>query len=200
MTYRARISSIPAEIAEEMAGVSWHPDRPRCPPLADLALLCVVHHHPAGDEREGELVVAAAVADDLARVFERLHAARFPIERMERVDAYGGSDDRSMAANNSSAFNFRTIAGSDELSLHALGRAIDINPLWNPYVVASAVHPPAGAAFLDRADVRPGMIVRPGPVTDAFDAIGWEWGGDWTRGVKDYHHFALPLSERAPPP
>jgi hypothetical protein len=190
--FRARITPIPDDLAAAMTGVSWHPD-PRCPPFAELALLRLVHVDPAGGEREGELVVAAALADDLARAFERLHAARFPIARMERIDAYGGSDDRSMAANNSSGFNFRTIAGSDQLSLHALGRAVDINPLWNPYVVAGAIHPPAGAAFLDRADVRPGMIVRPGPVTDAFDAIGWEWGGDWTRGVKDYHHFALPL-------
>lgn len=195
-SYRARATSIPAEIAAEMTGVSWRPD-PRCPPIAELALLRLVHVHPSGGEREGELVVAAALADDVARVFERLHAARFPIERMERIDAWGASDDRSMAANNSSCFNFRTIAGSDQLSLHALGRAIDINPLWNPYVVGAAVHPPAGIAFLDRADRRPGMIVRPGPVTDAFDAIGWEWGGDWTRAVKDYHHFALPLPAEA---
>ena len=195
--------SIPAEIAAEMTGVSWRSD-PRCPPLGELALLRLVHVDPSGGEREGELVVAAALADEVARVFERLHAARFQIERMERIDAWGGSDDRSMAANNSSCFNFRTIAGSDQLSLHALGRAIDINPLWNPYVVGTAVHPPAGVAFLDRADRRPGMIVRPGPVTDAFDAIGWEWGGDWTRAVKDYHHFALPLplpaqADAAPP-
>jgi len=190
MSYRARISSIPAEMAAEMAGVSWHGDDPRCPPIAELALIRLVHLDPAGVEREGELVVAAELADDVAGAFERLHAAGFPIARMERIDHHGGSDDRSMAANNSSGFNFRTIAGSDQLSLHALGRAIDINPLWNPYVVGSAVHPPAGAAYLDRARVRPGMIVRPGPVTDAFDAIGWEWGGDWTRGVKDYHHFA----------
>lgn len=195
MSYRAHAQPIPPDISAEMTGVSWRPD-PRCPPLAELALLRLVHHLPAGGDGEGELVVAAALADDVARVFERLYAAGFPIERMERIEAYGGSDDRSMAANNSSCFNFRTIAGSDLLSLHALGRAIDINPLWNPYVVGTAVHPPAGVDFLDRADVRPGMIVRPGPVTDAFDAIGWEWGGDWTRAVKDYHHFALPL----PPP
>jgi poly-gamma-glutamate synthesis protein (capsule biosynthesis protein) len=190
MTRRARISSIPAEIADEMAGVSWHPDDPRCPRLADLALLRLVHVDASGREREGELVVAAAVAEDVVRVFERLLAARFPIARMERVDAHGGDDNRSMAANNSSGFNFRTIAGSDQLSLHALGHAIDINPLWNPYVVGTSVHPPAGAAFLDRANVRPGMIVRPGPVTDAFDAVGWEWGGDWTGAVLDYHHFS----------
>lgn len=188
MSYRARIGPIPPEVAAEMEGVSWHAD-PRCPALADLALIHLVHLDPAGAEREGELVVAAALADDVARAFERLHAARFPIERMERVDLHGGSDERSMAANNSSAFNFRTIAGSDQLSLHGLGRAIDINPLWNPYVVGDVVHPPAGAAFLDRTRLRPGMIVRPGPVTDAFDAIGWEWGGDWSDPI-DYQHIS----------
>src|SRR5262245_40246647 len=114
-----------------MVGVSWQAD-PRCPPLADLALVRLVHVDPTGDERDGELVVAAAVAEQVARAFEALHAAAFPIQRMVRIEAYGGSDDRSMADNNSSAFNFRTIAGTSTLSLHALGRAVDINPLWNP--------------------------------------------------------------------
>src|SRR5688572_12648278 len=114
-----------------MTGASWHPD-PRCPPFSKLVLIELVHIDPAGAERDGELVVAAAVADDVVRVFEQLHRARFPIARMERIDVFGGDDDRSMAANNSSGFNFRTIAGTDTLSLHAAGTAIDINPLWNP--------------------------------------------------------------------
>jgi hypothetical protein len=190
VSYRAHIAPIPPAIEAEMVGVSWRPD-PRCPRLADLALLRLTHIDPHGAEREGELIVAADLAEDVARAFEKIHAARFPIQRMVRIDAYRGSDDRSMADNNSSAFNFRTIAGTDDLSLHGLGRAIDINPLWNPYVVGERVHPPEGASWLDRGDRRPGMIVRPGPVTDAFDSIGWRWGGDWTGRVRDYHHFAL---------
>jgi poly-gamma-glutamate synthesis protein (capsule biosynthesis protein) len=182
---------IPAEVAEEMMSVSWHPD-PRCPAMSDLALIRLRHFDMQGRTRDGELVVAAAVADPVARAFEHIFAARFPIERMARIDTYGGSDDRSMTANNSSAFNFRNIAGTETLSLHALGTAIDINPVQNPYISDHQIAPAAAAAYLDREHLRPGMIVRPDPVTEAFDAIGWEWGGDWSR-VKDYQHFAIRL-------
>ena len=179
-----------------MRGASWR-EHERCPAFGALALVHVSHHGTDGAVHQGELVIAAAVADDVVRAFERIFAARFPIERMERIDAYGADDDRSMAANNSSGFCFRTVAGTEDLSLHAFGRAIDINPALNPYIKGELVCPPAARAYLDRADVRPGMIVRPGPVTDAFDAIGWEWGGDWTR-AKDYHHFAMPAQAGTP--
>jgi poly-gamma-glutamate synthesis protein (capsule biosynthesis protein) len=173
-----------------MRGACWHDD-PRCPPFDDLELVHLVHLDFDGVERAGELVVARGLGAALIEVFGRLHAAGFPIARMERVEAHGGDDDRSMAANNCSAFNFRTIAGTTVLSKHALGRAVDINPVQNPYLVGGSISPPAAVAYLDRGDLRPGMIVRPGPVVEAFDAIGWEWGGDWT-GKKDYHHFAAP--------
>lgn len=189
--YRAQVQPLPPTIADELRGVSWHPD-PRCPDLAELALVSLRHVGFDGADHDGELVVAAAVADDVARAFERIYQARFPIERMIRIDAYGGDDDRSMAANNSSGFNFRTVAGTDSLSLHAFGTAIDINPVQNPYVLGDRILPPAAAAFVDRSDLRPGMIVRPDPVTDAFDAIGWEWGGDW-ESRKDYQHFSISL-------
>lgn len=171
-----------------MTGASWHPD-PRCPDWRDLALIRMDHWGFDGAAHHGELVVAAAVADAVVSAFELIFAARFPIERMVRIDAYGGDDDRSMAANNTSAFNFRTVAGLDVLSLHSFGTAIDINPVQNPYIGRERVCPPAATAYLDRHDVRPGMLVRPGPVIAAFEAIGWEWGGDWTPR-QDYHHFA----------
>ena len=175
-----------------MRGASWR-EHARCPAFGALALVRVTHVGMDGAPHEGELVVAAAIAEDVVRAFERIFAARFPIERMVRIDAYGADDDRSMADNNTSGFCFRTIAGTESLSLHAFGTAIDINPLQNPYIKGERIAPPAASAFLDRGDVRPGMIVRPGPVTDAFDAIGWEWGGDWTR-AKDYQHFAIDLT------
>lgn len=187
--FRSSAEPIPAALRRSMVGVSWRPD-PRCPPFDALALLHLDHVDFAGEACEGQLIVAAAYAEPVQRVFAALYAARFPIARMQLVDEYGGDDDRSMAANNSSAFNFRTIEGSANLSQHSLGEAIDINPVMNPYLVGDKILPPAGADYLDRADVRPGMIVRPGPVVDAFDAIGWEWGGDWT-SRKDYHHFCV---------
>jgi poly-gamma-glutamate synthesis protein (capsule biosynthesis protein) len=135
----------------------------------------------------GELVVAAELAARSIEVFRRLWQLGFPIRQMRLVDEYGADDDRSMAADNSSAFNFRTVAGTNLLSQHALGRAIDINPVENPWRKPDRIVPDAGRAFADRRDIRPGMIVRPGPVVAVFDELGWEWGGDWMHAWDDHH-------------
>ena len=92
-----------------------------------------------------------------------------------------------MAADNSSAFNFRVVAGTSVLSQHALGRAIDINPIENPWRRPDRIIPSAGEAFADRARVYAGMIVRPGPIVAVFDEQGWEWGGDWRHASDDHH-------------
>lgn len=189
-SFRGSAEPIPPALQARMRGRSWHPD-PRCPPYDALALLTVDHHGLDSVRHTGQLVVAAELADELLEAFAQLWAADFPIERMEPIDAFDGDDDASMAANNCSAFNFRTIAGSETLSQHAYGVAIDINPRWNPMITKSGIHPPSGAAWLDRDDLRPGMITRPGIVVEIFDRLGWEWGGDWTH-VKDFHHFAKP--------
>ena len=106
-----------------------------------------------GRDHTGELVVAARWARPVVGVFERLHDARWPIRRMRLVDAYGGDDDRSMAADNTSAYNCRRVAGSDAWSDHAYGAAIDLNPVREPLPTGSSVSPAAGRAF---ADARPG--------------------------------------------
>jgi hypothetical protein len=170
-----------------MVGISWRDD-PRCPALEALRLLTLNHWDLGGAVRTGHLVVAAAVADEVLVIFQGLFRLAFPIERMELIDAFGADDDASMAANNTSGFNFRNIAGTSALSQHALGLAIDLNPLFNPMIIGGEIFPPAGEAYLDRSTSRPGMIVRPGPVVDLFDRQGWEWGGDWSP-MKDYHHF-----------
>src|SRR5688500_239978 len=136
----------------------------------------------------GSLVVATAIAGATLALFARLHAIGFPIRGARLVDDHGASDDASMAADNTSAFNFRVVAGTGELSQHAFGRAIDINPVENPWIVGDRLVPPAGAPYRDRRSIRPGMIVRPGPVTAIFDELGWEWGGDW-RHAYDLHHI-----------
>jgi hypothetical protein len=179
---------IPADLRERMLGKSWHPD-PRCPPFEALRLLTLDHWDFGGAVATGRLVVARELAADLLEIFAQLFALRFPIARMEPVDVFGGDDDAAMAANNTSAFNFRNVAGTDVLSNHAFGAAIDINPVLNPMIIEGAFFPPAGREHADRDHLEPGMIVRPGPVVALFDAHGWEWGGDWTR-TKDYHHFA----------
>ncbi len=145
-----------------------------------------------GQSHTGELVVAAAYAPDVVGVFRKLYAARWPIRRMRLVDAYGGDDDRSMAADNTSGFNCRRVQGSNRWSDHAWGAAIDLNPVENPYVTGSSVAPPGSRRFaaLDRA---PGALVPDGTikaddvVVRAFAAIGWEWGGSWRN--PDFQHF-----------
>ena len=146
-----------------------------------------------GRDHTGELVVAATYARGVAGVFERLYDARWPIRRMRTVDAYGGSDRRSMRANNTSGYNCRRVQGSSSWSAHAHGAAIDLNPVQNPYLTGSSVQPAAGRPFagLDRsarARVPTGTIRQDDVVVRAFAVIGWEWGGTWAD--PDYQHFA----------
>jgi poly-gamma-glutamate synthesis protein (capsule biosynthesis protein) len=169
-----------------MEGVSWRGDDARCPRWADLAYLQLDHVTFDGTAR-GELVVAAALASRTAALFRRLWHLGFPVRQLRLVDDFAASDEASMAADNSSAFNFRAVAGTDLLSQHALGRAIDINPVENPWRKRDLVMPDAGQAFIDRRAIRPGMIVRPGPVVAMIDELGWEWGGDWRHSFDDHH-------------
>jgi hypothetical protein len=174
--------------AERIRGVSW---RPGCPVgLDDLRLLTVDHWGFDRAVHRGEMIVHAHHAEGVVEVFRRLHAARFPIERMELVETFDGDDDASMAANNTSGFNCRTVPGTACISQHASGLAIDINPVQNPYLPGDGViMPPQGGSYVDRSRDEPGMIHPDGPVVDAFDAIGWHWGGAWAE-KKDYHHFS----------
>jgi hypothetical protein len=139
----------------------------------------------------GELVVNVAVAADVATVFRRLYAARFPIRRMRPVSAYGGSDPRSMAADNTSAFNCRyaVAPGPRQWSVHAYGEAVDVNTVENPYVEGGRVRPPAGRSYLDRSRYRRGMAVAGGVLVRAFASVGWQWGGRWASSP-DWQHFS----------
>lgn len=137
------------------------------------------------------MIINAAVVVAVRTVFTRLYQARFPIRRMEPVDAFHGSDPASMAADNTSGFNCRRAVapGPPQWSAHAYGEAIDVNPIENPYFEGGVVQPPAGARFMDRSNVRPGMAVYGGTLVDAFLSVGWYWGGRWTASP-DYQHFS----------
>ncbi|CAN5610555.1 M15 family metallopeptidase [soil metagenome] len=183
----AYTSSIGAVSAAEL-GSSYRSGCPVGP--AGLRRVRVAYWGYDGARHVGDLIIARAEAADVAGAFGRLYAARFPIRRIHPVTAYGSSDDRSMAANNTSAFNCRRVAGSTSWSQHAYGTAIDVNPIQNPYVTASgAVSPPEGEPWADRSVRVPGMVHAGGPVTGAFGAIGWGWGGAWT-SAKDYQHVS----------
>jgi hypothetical protein len=185
--FSAEIRAIPDDVRARIEGISWRPAEPRCPQLPDLAYVALDHVTFDGGVARGELVVATAIAPRAVELFRRLYALGFPIRQMRLVDAYGADDDASMSADNSSAFNYRLIAGTELLSQHALGRAIDINPVENPWRKPDRIVPPEGVPYADRTVVRPGMIVRPGPVVAAFDELGWEWGGDWRHAFDDHH-------------
>lgn len=178
-------------VRQRMLGVSHRPAE--CPlGWDDLRLLRLSYVGFDGVDRVGRMVVAREVAEDVVGIFRDLHDERFPIRRMRLVDAYGGDDDRSMAANNTSGYNCRFVAGSTTLSDHAYGRAIDINPVQNPYVLPSGILPPSGRAYagVDRspgARADRGVIVADDVVVRAFTSRGWEWGGVWSS--PDYQHF-----------
>ena len=171
-------------------------DPARCPVgFADLRLLTVRYVGFDGRAHTGQMVVHRRHARNVVGVLRKLYEARFPIRRMQLVDAYGGDDNRSMAADNSSAYNCRTVAGKSTFSDHAYGAAVDINPVENPYVTADGVLPAEGLRFVevDRspgADVPRGVIVADDVVVRAFAQIGWKWGGDWKEA--DYQHFHAP--------
>ena len=166
---------------------SWRPGCPVGP--SQLRLLRVGHWDFKGRARVGSIVVRSTEARDVLSVFRKLYAARFPIRRLRLVEAYGGSDDASMAADNTSGFNCRKVSGTARWSAHAYGLAIDINPVENPFVHSGRVEPPAGRRYLDRSRGRPGMVVSNDVAVRAFASIGWPWGGHWTSS-KDYQHFS----------
>jgi D-alanyl-D-alanine carboxypeptidase len=184
--FRGTVQRISPELQSRMS--SW---RPGCPVhISNLRLLRVSHWGYDGEVHRGRLIVNQWQAWPVVRVMRRLYAIRFPFRRIWLIDAYGSSDDRSLAANNTSAFNCRFVAGTTRWSEHAYGRAIDINPVQNPYVSSSGhVSPPSGAAYVDRSKRARGMIHAGDAVVRAFAAIGWGWGGYWS-SPKDYQHFS----------
>ena len=169
---------------------TWHEG---CPvSLDDLSLVQITHAGFDGRQYQGDLVVHASLAAEVVDIFAELLAVEYPIERVRLVDAYAGDDAASMADNNSSAFNCRLATGSnDRYSVHSYGRAIDINPVQNPYVRGDVVLPPAGRAHLDRDRPAPGSVLAGDAAHRAFTARGWQWGGEW-RSLRDYQHFEKP--------
>ena len=185
--FYARIDVIDAALRGRMTGRSM---RAGCPVgFDDLRYLTMSYVGFDGQRHLGEMVVHRLVADDVVSVFRTLYDHRFPIRRMSLVDDFGGDDNASMAADNTSAFNCRLATGSSTTwSEHSYGWAIDINPVENPYVRGGAVLPPAGGQYLNRASGAPGVIVEGDVVTWSFGAIGWSWGGRWGSPT-DYQHF-----------
>lgn len=192
--YAPAIRVIGDEVGRRMIGNGHDPDS--CPvPPSDLRHLTVPYVGFDGQAHIGEMVIHADHATDVVEVFRKLYDERWPIQQMKLVSDYGGDDNRSMAANNTSGYNCRQVAGQDNWSDHAYGRAIDINPVQNPYLTGSDILPPGGRRYADADRARsaspgPGVIHRGDVVISAFDRAGWTWGGAWN--PPDYQHFSAP--------
>ena len=192
-----RQEPIPDSVWTDMQGKSWH-EGIGCPSRAELLLLTVPYHDFQGQSQLGHLIVAAKVAADVAAAFQEIYDSHsFRIERMELIDRYGGDDDKSMAANNTSAFNCRPVTAGLKPIAHMQGIAVDINPVQNPYFTGhptspmSVVKPEAGRPYIAEinrsADVI-GLITPRSVVTEAFSKRQWRWA---TSGyITDYKHFS----------
>ncbi len=167
---------------------TWNP---ACPvALADLRYVKVSFVGFDGKFHTGELLVHASAAAGMVEVFRQLHVARFPIEEMRIPRAAEMSAPPTGDGNDTASFACRPSTGSTTTwSRHVYGLAIDVNPFHNPYVKGDVVLPELATAYLDRGNVKPGMIMPNDVVVRAFRSIGWEWGGDW-KTLKDYQHFS----------
>ena len=186
--FQGTISTLDAALRARMTGFSWHAG---CPvSLSQLRRLTLSHWGFDGRVHTGRLVVNQDVAATVLSVFRRLYDARFPIRRMRLVDDYGGSDYRSIEADNTSASNCRAATGSPRWSEHAFGHAVDVNPIENPYVEGGRTSHVASRRYLDRSLRAAGMAYPGGALVVAFQAAGWGWGGTWSGSVRDYQHFS----------
>lgn len=158
----------------------------------ELRHLIVSHYGFDHQPRVGELVCHQSIAADLLDIFKNLYDAEYEIEKIQLIDHYDADDELSMSDNNSSAFNYRTVAGTKKLSNHSKGIAIDINPLYNPYVRKlngkTKISPSQGARYADRTANFPHKLTADDLCVREFKRHGFTWGGDWTHS-KDYQHF-----------
>lgn len=160
---------------------------------SSLRYLHLLHYTEDGRIKLGEMICHKDIADDLTDIFRKLFEAKYPIENMQLIDNYGADDIRSMEHNNTTCFNYRTVAGSKKLSNHSLGKAVDINPLYNPYVKRRQdgtykVSPEKGRKYADRTKTFKYKIDRNDLAYRLFKQHGFRWGGDY-RSLKDYQHF-----------
>ena len=184
-------SSLSDEVIETITGGSYKEnDKIK---IEDLSHLQIAYWGFDEEEHIGEMIINKKVAEDVLEIFKELYDAKFPIDKIRLIDEYDADDELSMLDNNTSAFCYREIAGSNgKLSKHGHGIAIDINPVQNPYVKNDIVLPEIGLDYLDRTNFRKGMIVKEDVCYNAFKQRGWIWGGEWN-SLKDYQHFEFKL-------
>lgn len=185
------------ELIKRITGMSYPSKNEDCAiKYDDLRYVGIEYYDFEGATHDGELIVHRKLAEEVVKIFYELYQRRYPLASVRLVDDYGepGDDNRSMAANNTSAFNYRRVSGSKTLSRHSYGAAIDINPLYNPYIDGDRVAPPEGEAYAERDWDFPGKIDHDDFCYQIFTRYGWSWGGDW-KGDKDYQHFSKDIGK-----
>ena len=184
-----RVTVAPISMAQRAAMTPsvW---RAGCPVgLNQLRAVTATHHDFAGNDRTGTLIVNQDAATATATALRKMYAAGIPIRKMRPIEAYGGDDWKSIEDDNTSAFNCRKATGGGNWSNHAYGRAIDINPIENPYVTSGgSVAHTASVKYITRT-AGPGIATPGSPIVKIFTDLGWGWGGTWS-GTKDYQHFS----------
>ncbi len=192
--FNSSISNITPDIKKRMVdGNSW---RKGCPvALADLRYIQVDHLDFTDNISRGEMIVHKDVAEEVVDIFEELFNMNYAINQMRLVSDFNGNDWQSIEADNSSAFNCRKATGSKKWSKHSYGKAIDINPIENPYISKSGkISHKASLKYRKRvhkdlSNLKDRALLLPDdPATKAFKSYGWKWGGDWNT-IKDYQHF-----------
>ena len=185
------VDTLSDAVFERMQGKSY---KDGCTiPRSELRYLRLSHYDGQGNVCIGEIVCNKMIANDLKKIFQELYEHKYPIERMRLIDDYDADDERSMRANNTSCFNYRPIAGSKKLSKHSRGLAIDINPLYNPYVKRRKdgkllVQPANARKYSDRSKRWDYKLEKGDLCYRLFIKHGFKWGGSWTNS-KDYQHF-----------
>lgn len=178
--------SIPNAVKTRMQGKSMPDNAPIG--YDELRYLTLYHFDYEGKIKQGEMVCNQAIAHDLLSIFKTLFAEAYPIYSIRLVDDFDADDEASMQVNNTSCFNYRTVVGSKRISKHAMGLAVDVNPLQNPCIKHGRVHPETAKDYVDRTQDFPHKIDKDDFCKKVFTSHGFSWGGNWG-GSKDYQHF-----------
>lgn len=186
-------------VKERITGISY-PESGCAVPYEDLNYVGLLYFDFEGQEQTGELICNKAIAQDMVEIFYELYKNEYQLERVRLIDEYDGDDTASMADNNTSCFNYRVVDGTTNLSKHAYGLAIDVNPYYNPYVVfhrnadgSDYISPPGSEIYADRSQSFAYKIDENDLCYRLFTEHGFTWGGNWN-STKDYQHFQKKLN------
>ncbi len=181
-------SKIPDSIFQKMLGKSIPLKSKDKVNIDNLSYLKITYWGFDNKKHVGEMIIHKKLAQEVLEIFKEVYEKRYPIEKICLIDDYEANDEKSMKENNTSAFCYRVVANTNTISNHSKGIAIDINPLYNPYIVGNYISPATASKYVNRKLETKGMIKKGDDLYNAFIKRGWTWGGNWSN-KKDYQHF-----------